>query len=434
MTPLLAWYGDDLTGSTDVMEALELRGVSAVLFTGIPDAEQRARFAERKAIGIAGTSRSETPEWMDAHLPAAFAALRATGAQLCHYKVCSTFDSAPHVGSIGRALDIGARVFGQASTPVVVGAPELRRYTAFGNLFAGFRETVFRIDRHPVMSRHPVTPMDEADLRLHLGRQTDKEIGLLDLISLKRNPADEDIDARFAAPVVLLDVLDEETQRIVGRHLWRRRVASPFVVGSSGVEYALAAPGSGTPLAGKSRAFEAPGSPGPIAVVSGSMSPTTERQIRYATERGFEAVSVSAAGLIEADPAAEISRAVAEASRALSVGRSPILFTALGEQTTTLATTGGQGHRIGRALGQALAQLVARHGLRRAIVAGGDTSSHAIAELGIYALECLMPLPNSPGSPLCRAHRTAAEAPPLEMAFKGGQVGQDDYFVLARDI
>ncbi len=55
------------------------------------------------------------------------------------------------------------------AVPVVVGAPQLKRYTAFGHLFAAYQGKVYRIDRHPVMSRHPVTPMDEADLALHLG-------------------------------------------------------------------------------------------------------------------------------------------------------------------------------------------------------------------------------------------------------------------------
>jgi len=162
------------------------------------------------------------------------------------------------------------------------------------------------------------------------------------------------------------------------------------------------------------------------------MSPTTERQIRFAAARGFAPISVSATELISQDPAAEIARALEEASAALTEGRSPILFTAMGGETAKIDTA-GQGHRIGRSLGQALAQLVAQHELGRAIVAGGDTSSHAIAELGIYALECLLPLPNSPGSPLCLAHRSAGSGN-LEIAFKGGQVGQDDYFVLVRDI
>lgn len=432
--PLLAYYGDDLTGSTDVMEALELRGVSTVLFTRLPDAATMSRFAGRAALGIAGTSRSETPAWMDANLPRIFAWLRASGAAICHYKVCSTFDSSPATGSIGRALDIGAAVFAQTSTPLIVGAPELKRYTAFGNLFAGYADETFRIDRHPVMRRHPVTPMDEADLRLHLSRQTDKAVGLIDVAALKRPLPDEEADIVFDAfPVVMLDVLDAETQAAAGRHVWRRRARSPFVVGSSGVEYALAAERSGTPLSGRRRAFDPPGARGPVAVVSGSCSPTTARQIRHAAAHGFVPIDLDAAALL-GDAGAEIDRAVSTGSRALESGASPLFYTALGAATVPAGNREGGSHGIGRALGTVLDRLVQRHRLDRVIVAGGDTSSHAVDRLGIAALECRMPLPGAPGSPLCTAHRSGPAALPLEIAFKGGQVGGDDYFVLARDI
>ncbi|TIM17069.1 MAG: four-carbon acid sugar kinase family protein, partial [Mesorhizobium sp.] len=59
------------------------------------------------------------------------------------------------------------------------------RYTAFGHLFAAYRDKYFRIDRHPVMSRHPTTPMDESDLLIHLSRQTDLTSGLVDLATLQ---------------------------------------------------------------------------------------------------------------------------------------------------------------------------------------------------------------------------------------------------------
>src|SRR5690606_23104657 len=117
--PLLSYYGDDLTGSTDVMEALSSGGVPTVLFLGIPDDKLLARFEGCRAVGLAGTSRSETPRWMDENLPAAFAWLKALGAGICHYKVCSTFDSGPATGSIGRAIEIGRKVFGQGTVPLV---------------------------------------------------------------------------------------------------------------------------------------------------------------------------------------------------------------------------------------------------------------------------------------------------------------------------
>ena len=125
---LLAFYGDDFTGSTDAMEVLAFAGLETVLFLEPPTPERLARFPGARAVGIAGVSRSRDPDWMQANLGAHFAALARLGAPILHYKICSTFDSAPHLGSIGKAIDLGAP-FGRGQfTPVIVGAPRLRRY------------------------------------------------------------------------------------------------------------------------------------------------------------------------------------------------------------------------------------------------------------------------------------------------------------------
>src|ERR671921_2408984 len=170
--PLLTFYGDDFTGSSAVMEVTAFAGLPTVLFLNPPTPEQLAQFADRRVIGIAGIARSQSPAWMDHNLPPVFELLRSLGAPIAHYKVCSTFDSAPHVGSIGRAIEIAAPILGGAWHPLVVGAPALSRYQAFGNLFAAIAGEGYRLDRHPVMARHPVTPMDEADVLRHLARQT----------------------------------------------------------------------------------------------------------------------------------------------------------------------------------------------------------------------------------------------------------------------
>src|SRR5207248_3951223 len=102
-----------------------------------------------------------SPEQMEQTLRPAFAALKAIGAPIVHYKVCSTFDSSPQIGSIGRVIDLGMEVFGARFVPVLVGAPLLGRYCVFGNLFArcGAESKPYRLDRHPSMRWHPVTPM-----------------------------------------------------------------------------------------------------------------------------------------------------------------------------------------------------------------------------------------------------------------------------------
>lgn len=437
---LLSYYGDDLTGSTDVMEALSSRGVPTVLFMRQPTPDELGRLDGVRAIGLAGTSRSESPAWMDEHLTPAFAWLKDQGAAICHYKVCSTFDSSPSVGSIGRAIDIGAGVFGQDCVPLVVGAPALKRWTAFGQLFAAFRGEVFRIDRHPVMSVHPVTPMDEADLRVHLSRQTARSIGLVDLHSLGGTDPDGAVDAALAARpgVLMLDVADLASQCQAGRQLWRtRRPGGTFVAGSSGVEYALLDAWAEEGLASGRSAFAPPGPVDRIAVVSGSCSPTTERQIRHAAENGFDTVALDPRLLaVEGHEGPEARRGIATGLTALSQGRSVVLYTALGPSTDLGAEIDrdpGARHAIGRALGRIQRRLVEDQGLRRAVIAGGDTSSHALRQLDVFALTTLLPLPDTPGSPLCRASSSTPAFDGLEIALKGGQVGGDDYFSRIRD-
>ncbi|WP_260405775.1 four-carbon acid sugar kinase family protein, partial [Paenibacillus sp. 598K] len=181
-----AYYGDDFTGSTDVLEALFRCGLRPVLFLDAPTEERLGdpRFAATDACGVAGVGRSLSPEEMARELPAVLETLRRLGPAIVHYKICSTFDSAPHVGSIGKAAELGAALFGGRYVPILAGVPYLGRYTVFGHHFAAAGESVYRLDRHPTMSRHPVTPMAESDLRLHLAQQTELSSSLMDILAL----------------------------------------------------------------------------------------------------------------------------------------------------------------------------------------------------------------------------------------------------------
>jgi 3-oxoisoapionate kinase len=435
--PILSYYGDDFTGSTDVMEALASNGVPTVLFLNIPDSRLLSRFSDCQAIGIAGTSRSETPDWMDKNLVAIFEWLKSLEADFCHYKVCSTFDSSPTIGSIGKALEIGKSVFEQKYVPLVVGAPQLKRYTAFGHLFAAYRDQNYRIDRHPVMGRHPVTPMHESDLRLHLSKQTTLETVLIDLVLLQsKNSETIDRITAKADGIVLFDVESLETQSHAGEQLWRlKKPGGWFVAGSSGVEYALLAHAENMAITNKAPVFASPGKVERIAVVSGSVSPTTERQIQHAGQNGFALIAVNPLDLGGDDATSAIDSAIAQASEVLRKGRNPLVYTALGSTQDIgikLDKDNDARHRIGRALGQILRRLVEIQNLKRVVIAGGDTSSHALRELDIEALTMLVPLPTTPGSPLCLAHGSAAATDGLQIALKGGQIGNDDYFSTIR--
>jgi uncharacterized protein YgbK (DUF1537 family) len=417
---LLTYCGDDFTGSTDVMEALATAGLRTVLFLEAPTPEDLRRFDGLRAAGVASTSRAMTPAQMDRSLTAAFEGLKKLGAPLCHYKVCSTFDSSPSIGSIGRAIELGAAVFGGRYVPLVVGAPVLRRYCVFGNLFATVGAETFRIDRHPVMSRHPVTPMDEGDLRLHLGRQTSLRIALLDLLQLSGSASE--VDRRFAAlldskpDVVLFDVLDDPRLAEVGRLLWTSR--PPFLAGSSGIEYALTAHWR---AAGELPAMVPAPRPGPaerMIAVSGSCSAITEGQIAWALENGYAGIRVT--------PDGDETELVRRALTALDLGRNPLLYTARGPGDPAILDARAHGERVGTHLGRLARRLLAETRLKRLVVAGGDTSGYVARQLGLYALEMAAPL--APGSPLCVARAREDAFDGLEIAMKGGQVGKPDYF------
>ncbi len=442
--PLVGFYGDDYTGSSAAMEALAFAGLDTVLFLAPPTPERLRAFGAYRGIGIAGVARSRDPDWMDRNLPPVFELLRSLNAPVVHYKVCSTFDSAPHIGSIGRAIDIAAGLF-DGWIPMVVGDPGMGRFQSFGHLFALAQGKGYRLDRHPTMSKHPVTPMDESDLGRHLAKQTDKPVGLVDFVAMKRGQADARLADALAsgARVVSLDVLDEETLIEAGRLVWERGAAQVFTVGSQGLEAALAAYWHASGLLPEKKPASAVGSVDRIACVSGSVSPVTASQIAYSIVHGFSGIRIDATKAVD-EPAweNEIAHASRDALRALSEGSNPLVFTAAGPDDPAVAalrqavaTAGVSAEtvndRIGSGLGRVLDTVIREAKLRRAVISGGDTSSHAASMLGIDALTAVAPM--APGSPLCRAHSTDPTRDGLEIALKGGQVGGDDFFCAVRD-
>jgi uncharacterized protein YgbK (DUF1537 family) len=438
--PLISWYGDDFTGSAATMEALTFAGLPAVLFFDIPRPEQLARFPGMRGIGIAGIARSKPPSWMRAHLPPIFAALRATGAPLIHYKICSTFDSSPTTGSIGVAVEIGQEAFGNSWIPLITAAPAIHRYQAFGNLFATVGGTGYRLDRHPTMSRHPVTPMHEADLGRHLSAQTDLPSGVVDFVAMKAGRADAVLAQRRAEGVRILslDVVDQETLAEAGRLVWRHREPVQFVVGSQGVDYALIAHWQSRGLIPVVETPPTANRVPHVVAVSGSCSPVTAEQIDWAEAHGFEGIRLNlSAAVDERRWAAELERGMARALAALSAGRDPVVFTARGPDDPSIVglreavETAGLfaddvNDRIGQGLGRVLDRVMRTAGIDRGIIAGGDTSSHAALALGVYALTARAG--TVPGAALCRAHSDDPRHRHLELALKGGQMGTPDYF------
>lgn len=438
---LIAWYGDDFTGSAAVMEALTFAGLPSMLFLATPTPAQMARFPGLRGIGIASTARAQGPEWMTREMPGPLGFLAGLKAPILHWKICSTLDSAPQIGSIGRGTELALQAVGAETAGVVVAAPQMRRYQAFGHLFAGSPQGVFRLDRHPVMARHPVTPMDDSDVLRHLAQQTALPSALVDLEALA-NPVDADARLKAVlaggARMVLFDVMEAESETAVGRLLWQNRAALPVAVGSQGVEYALIrhwqAVGALAPVA-------APGSAGAVAqivAVSGSVSPTTAQQIAWSCRNGFAGIRLDARAACgtATDLAQAEAQAVTAALAAIAQGQSPLIHTAAGPDDPAVAalrqavvssgaTMDVVNERIGAALGRVLDTILRQSGLRRAVISGGDTSGHGTAQLGLFALSALAP--TIPGAALFRGHGDGLHDG-LELALKGGQMGSEDYF------
>ncbi len=427
--PLVAWLGDDFTGGAAVAETLAFAGLPAAMFLEPPTPATLARFPGLRGIGLATTARTEDPAWMDAKLPALYEALVATGAPLVHYKACSTMDSAPEVGSLGRALELGLAATGEACAPILFASPEMGRFQAFGTLFAVGPGGIHRIDRHPVMARHPVTPIEEADICCHLARQTDLPLAAL----MRPNLASAGFEALAArgARGVAVDCAGEDDLAAVGRLLWGRR----FVLGSQGVQSALLAHFRAMGwLPAEAPPRPAPGLVDRIAIMSGSASLVTAQQIAWAEARGWPIVRLDAPALFGAGAEAAVARATEAALAALARGASPIVAAlrgpddpAIGATREAVAVAGlsrteGEA-RIGEALGMILAALVAE-GAPRALVAGGDTSGRVVRALRIAVLQPCAWI--AYGASLQRGHR--ADGSHIEIILKGGQMGPEDLF------
>ena len=435
---LLTFYGDDFTGSTDALEQLTLAGIRTALFIAPPTASQLKRFPGLQAVGVAGKTRSLAPAAMERELKPALLALKKLKPRHVHYKVCSTFDSSPTIGSIGCVMDLAAKIFPASFIPLLVAAPSLGRYTIFGQHFArygiGSTGAIHRLDHHPSISKHPVTPMTEADLRLHLAKQTKKKTALFDILNVAL-PAKE---ARAAfqkllgekPEVILFDALTPEHIARAGELI--EAIASQkqplFLVGSSGIETALAAAWNAKQL---TRTLAPPVKK--ILVGSGSCSPVTSGQIAWALKNGFAKVALNAVRLADAKTSAkEVSRAAEVAAEKLNAGRSVIVHSTKtgSDKRITAKLKGRTAEILGSALGKVLLGAVEQSSVRRVCIAGGDTSSFAARAMGIEALEMIAPL--TPGAPLCRAFAPGSPADGCEVVFKGGQVGAENYFKIVK--
>jgi uncharacterized protein YgbK (DUF1537 family) len=418
--PALLYYGDDFTGATDALGTAARAGLRSLLFLAAPDDARLARAGALDCIGIAGAARSMAPAEMREELAPVAALARRLAPRVLHYKTCSTFDSAPEVGSIGEAVRALRRAVGDGPVAIVGGQPNLGRYCLFGHLFAaaGRDGEVFRLDRHPTMSRHPVTPMHESDLRRHLAAQGLGDIALVPWTAyVEGDAALARRAAELQAAAVRWDAGEPRHLASVGRCLWAQARRSPLLaVGPSSVIDAVAQ--AIQPEAAPAAEPIGPAQ-GPVFVLAGSLSPVTAGQV--AAARSFEVVRLDPGRLAGEDGGYRADAAGDLAAR-LAAGRHVLACTvpADGERSTVpprlLALAGGQ----------LLREVLRRVRVGRVGIAGGDTSSLAVRSLDAWALAYRGLL--APGVPLCALRSDDPALDGVELMLKGGQVGGVDVF------
>ncbi|WP_306222311.1 four-carbon acid sugar kinase family protein [Bosea beijingensis] len=419
--PHYGWFADDFTGATDTLATLAERGFRALLFLGVPTPAQLAAAGPLDAVGIAGATRSMPSTEIASILDEAGRFFAELGVQLMHYKCCSTFDSAPYVGSIGAAVAALKPHFPNELVPIIGGQPNLGRYCLFGHLFAaaGAGGEIHRIDRHPTMSRHPVTPMAEADLRRHLAEQGLAPVGLIDYRAHEMQGEAASTLAHLrgqGSRIVLFDVSRAEDLVSIAQICRAPLAEAPMLfVGASSVAHVAAELENQLAVATPAPAIR---QPGPALALAGSLSPVTRAQVEAAN--GFARLTI--------DPA----RLLSEPSHAENLRKQALSLLAAGD--TMLLTAAPDGvpkspRAVAEATGMLLREVMREARIARLLVAGGDTSTLAIEALDIWGLSYRAPM--VAGAPLCRAHSTAQHLDGLEIVLKGGQMGPTNFFDMA---
>lgn len=440
---LLAFYGDDFTGASANLMECHRRGLKGRLYVTTPTLDEVAGVAgELDVLGVAGISRSLAPSALRGELRPAFELFRALRVRVVQYKICATFDSSPTRGSFGAVLELAREVFGDGCIPILAAHPAFQRYTAFGNHFAVYDGEVHRLDRHPSMSRHPATPMGEADLRRHLAMQTALDVGLFDVARMRAAGVDGLAaalrDSRAAA--MLCDAMEPADLVMVADAVRREaRARTVFTLSAHGFAAGWAESvrrdRTGAPL----HDSRPPSEVDALLVLSGSCSPRTARQIEDARARGWRAMRLPLQALASESVEGIAARMAGEVLDALDRKQSVVLYAAAGPDDDVIAsgrelfeTMGAESSAvIGRLLAALAGRVFERRMLPRLMLAGGDTSSQIVRALGVRSLSIDAIHPDSTEA-MMRMHAPGQALDGVQLLMKAGQNGSVDYFEQAR--
>ena len=444
---LIAFYGDDFTGTMSTAEILNEEGIPTLVFTHPPDISfLKKHFPKLRAVGIAGTVRTMPVKLLQNTLIPVFKIMKEYKARAYLYKVCSTFDSSPEIGNIGRAIEFGIVTFAPNFVSLLPAAPNFGRYVVFGNMFAALgKERIYRLDKHPSMASHPVTPMHESDLTLHLSKQTDLSIGLVNILDVKQgtDKIEKRIEelVREKKSIIFFDCLHQEDHTNICKAVFHKQPETAFFVGSHEAAYGLSAVLWDSGLVKRAAHAEAKSGTSygtQVLVLSGSCATITGRQIAWSVKNGVTGAAVHTEDIIEQEKRnKEKQRIISEALKELANGKSVIIHTAAGPEDRRISSVTKKASllgiskenmisSIGDFLGEIAVDIIKKSGIRRLIIAGGDTSGKIQEHLNVEALQIAVSF-NDP-APLCYVYSRTKEFNGLEILFKGGQVGGLDYF------
>jgi uncharacterized protein YgbK (DUF1537 family) len=420
--PACGFVADDLTGAADVLAQAHRYGLEAALVIG--DAPLPV---DVDVVGIAGPIRSLSGAAFDNTVRRDLARMAEVDLDVLLYKVCSTFDSSTTTGSIGRGIELLHERFPEhGPIPVAPAQPGFGRFTAFSEHYASFGGQVHRLDRHPVMSQHPSTPMHEADLRRVLTEQLPDgaRVGSLHLTAYDSDTfpelwTDRRRDPELSAFVV--DAVNEHHMDTIARSLRHpdNRGRPALVVGSGGIMAALARTASdgsvGTP--GPQR------SSGPVLAVSASASSVTADQLEDAISHGWTDIGVPAE-LLRGHHDALLTALDEQVSTALSAGHHVVVHATRGTSDPRYAASGPvDSAHLGSLIGALAGRMAAAGRTQDIAVFGGDTSSHALIAMGVRELRVSDQFVTA--GPICRTDDRATVAG-CRLLLKGGQVGPPD--------
>jgi uncharacterized protein YgbK (DUF1537 family) len=421
MTLLLGCIADDLTGATDLANTLARRGMSVVQTIGTPGPDDPVPEAE--AIVVALKSRTiPAPEAVKLSLQAC-RWLKAAGARQFYFKYCSTFDStdAGNIGPVGDAL---VEELDAGLTTVCPAFPETGRTVYLGHLFVGQD----LLSDSP-MRNHPLTPMKDANLVRVLSRQTRARVDLVPIETVRHGSTA--MSATFGALMrkmvryAVVDAIEDADLMVLGEACAEMRL----MTGGSGAAIGLPENYRRAGLIPKREAVAPlPAIGGFGAVLAGSSSKATLGQVAAMRAR-HPALALAPLKLAE-NPEQGVAAALDWAKPKLAAG--PVLIHAVGTPREVAAVQAELGRaEAGALIEDALAKIaqgLVAAGVRRLVVAGGETSGAVVQGLGIKALQIGPQI--DPGVPACLAMGT----PRLALALKSGNFGMEDFFMKALDV